>query len=79
MVSVGYMDPGNWATDLAGGAKFGYTLPLGNHSIEDLMAILLRHLQRGSGSSPGAIWLKPAGIIFPRQLPLCSGLLAKPR
>ena len=26
LVSVGYMDPGNWATDLAGGAKFGYTL-----------------------------------------------------
>src|SRR3954451_17549352 len=26
MVSVGYMDPGNWATDLAGGAQFGYTL-----------------------------------------------------
>ena len=26
MVSVGYMDPGNWATDLAGGSRFGYTL-----------------------------------------------------
>src|ERR1700709_1528607 len=26
MVSVGYMDPGNWATDLAGGSQFGYTL-----------------------------------------------------
>ena len=26
MVAVGYMDPGNWATDIAGGAKFGYTL-----------------------------------------------------
>ncbi|HEX7631938.1 MAG TPA: divalent metal cation transporter, partial [Lacunisphaera sp.] len=26
MVAVGYMDPGNWATDLAGGAQFGYTL-----------------------------------------------------
>jgi len=26
LVSVGYMDPGNWATDLAGGSKFGYTL-----------------------------------------------------
>ncbi len=29
LVSVGYMDPGNWATDLAGGSKFGYTLNLG--------------------------------------------------
>ncbi|MBA3694368.1 MAG: divalent metal cation transporter, partial [Acidobacteria bacterium] len=26
MVAVGYMDPGNWATDLAGGSRFGYTL-----------------------------------------------------
>jgi manganese transport protein len=26
MIAVGYMDPGNWATDIAGGAKFGYTL-----------------------------------------------------
>ena len=26
MVSVGYMDPGNWATDIAGGSQFGYTL-----------------------------------------------------
>ena len=26
LVAVGYMDPGNWATDLAGGSKFGYTL-----------------------------------------------------
>ena len=26
MVSVGYMDPGNWATDIAGGSRFGYTL-----------------------------------------------------
>ena len=26
LISVGYMDPGNWATDLAGGSKFGYTL-----------------------------------------------------
>ena len=29
LVSVGYMDPGNWATDLAGGSQFGYTLHLG--------------------------------------------------
>jgi len=26
MVAVGYMDPGNWATDIAGGSQFGYTL-----------------------------------------------------
>jgi hypothetical protein len=43
MVSVGYMDPGNWATDLAGGARFGYTL-LSVVLISNFMAILLQHL-----------------------------------
>src|SRR3954449_8273972 len=43
MVAVGYMDPGNWATDLAGGAKFGYTL-LCVVMLSNLMAILLQHL-----------------------------------
>ncbi len=43
MVAVGYMDPGNWATDLAGGAKFGYTL-ISVVLISNFMAILLQHL-----------------------------------
>src|SRR5213593_4895075 len=43
LVAVGYMDPGNWATDLAGGAKFGYTL-LCVIMLSNLMAILLQHL-----------------------------------
>jgi len=43
MVSVGYMDPGNWATDIAGGARFGYAL-LCVILISNLMAILLQHL-----------------------------------
>jgi manganese transport protein len=43
LVAVGYMDPGNWATDLAGGAQFGYTL-LAVVMISNLMAILLQHL-----------------------------------
>lgn len=43
MVSVGYMDPGNWATDLAGGARFGYLL-LTVVLISNFMAILLQHL-----------------------------------
>src|SRR4051794_19409463 len=43
LVAVGYMDPGNWATDLAGGAKFGYTL-LSVILISNLMAILLQSL-----------------------------------
>jgi manganese transport protein len=43
LVAVGYMDPGNWATDLAGGARFGYTL-LSVIMISNLMAILLQAL-----------------------------------
>jgi manganese transport protein len=43
LVAVGYMDPGNWATDLAGGAKFGYVL-LAVIMISNFMAILLQHL-----------------------------------
>ena len=43
LISVGYMDPGNWATDIAGGAQFGYTL-LSVIMISNLMAILLQSL-----------------------------------
>jgi len=43
MVAVGYMDPGNWATDLAGGARFGYSL-LSVVFLANLLAILLQHL-----------------------------------
>ncbi|TAL00396.1 MAG: divalent metal cation transporter [Verrucomicrobia bacterium] len=43
LVAVGYMDPGNWATDLAGGSRFGYTL-LSVILLSNLMAILLQAL-----------------------------------
>ena len=43
LVAVGYMDPGNWATDLAGGAKFGYTL-LVVALVSNIMAIVLQLL-----------------------------------
>ncbi|MDQ3373013.1 MAG: Nramp family divalent metal transporter [Acidobacteriota bacterium] len=43
LVAVGYMDPGNWATDLAGGSRFNYTL-LSVIMISNLMAILLQSL-----------------------------------
>jgi manganese transport protein len=43
LVSVGYMDPGNWATDLAGGSQFGYAL-LWVILLSNLMAILFQHL-----------------------------------
>src|ERR1700723_2925821 len=43
LISVGYMDPGNWATDIAGGSRFGYTL-LFVVMLSNLMAILLQSL-----------------------------------
>ena len=52
MVAVGYMDPGNWATDLAGGAKFGYTL-ISVILISNFMAILLQHLSLKLGIVTG--------------------------
>ncbi|MDL2404207.1 Nramp family divalent metal transporter [Rhizobium calliandrae] len=52
MISVGYMDPGNWATDLAGGAQFGYTL-LAVIMLSNLMAILLQALAARLGIVTG--------------------------
>jgi manganese transport protein len=52
LVAVGYMDPGNWATDLAGGARFGYTL-LAVVMLSNLMAILLQALSARLGIASG--------------------------
>ncbi|MGN7360789.1 Nramp family divalent metal transporter [Paenibacillus sp. SAF-054] len=52
LVAVGYMDPGNWATDLAGGAMFGYTL-LSVILISNLMAIVLQSLSARLGIATG--------------------------
>jgi len=52
LIAVGYMDPGNWATDLTGGAQFGYTL-LSVIMISNLMAILLQHLSIKLGIATG--------------------------
>src|SRR5262245_29696156 len=52
LVAVGYMDPGNWATDLAGGSKFGYTL-LSVILISNLMAVLLQGLASKLGIVTG--------------------------
>ncbi|MFZ1533135.1 MAG: divalent metal cation transporter, partial [Chitinophagaceae bacterium] len=48
LVSVGYMDPGNWATDLAGGSQFGYTL-IWVLLMSNLMALLLQSLSARLG------------------------------
>ena len=52
LVAVGYMDPGNWATDLAGGARYGYTL-LSVIMISNFMAILLQALSARLGIASG--------------------------
>ena len=52
LVAVGYMDPGNWATDLAGGARYGYTL-LSVIMVSNLMAILLQALALRLGIATG--------------------------
>src|SRR5438874_11435223 len=52
LVAVGYMDPGNWATDLAGGSKYNFTL-LSVVLISNLMAILLQALSLKLGIATG--------------------------
>jgi manganese transport protein len=52
LVAVGYMDPGNWATDLAGGSRFGYTL-LAVILMSNLMAVLLQGLASKLGIVTG--------------------------
>ncbi|MBK8549881.1 MAG: Nramp family divalent metal transporter [Ignavibacteria bacterium] len=52
MVAVGYMDPGNWATDLTGGARFGYTL-ISVILISNIFAIFLQHLSLKLGIVTG--------------------------
>lgn len=52
LIAVGYMDPGNWATDLAGGSAFGYLL-LSVVVVSGLMAILLQALSARFGIASG--------------------------
>jgi manganese transport protein len=65
MVSVGYMDPGNWATDIAGGSKFGYTL-LSVIMLSNLMAILLQALAARLGIVTGRDLAQACRDAYPR-------------
>ena len=67
MVSVGYMDPGNWATDLAGGSKFGYTL-LSVIMLSNLMAILLQALSARLGIATGRDLAQACRDAYPRPV-----------
>src|SRR5712691_10930907 len=67
LVAVGYMDPGNWATDLAGGARFGYAL-LSVVMISNLMAILLQHLCIKLGVATGRDLAQACRDHYPRPV-----------
>jgi hypothetical protein len=73
MVAVGYMDPGNWATSLAGGSKFGYAL-LTVALLSNLMAIVLQSLCAVLPSLPAAIWRRPAATPFRNMFRPALGL-----
>src|SRR5471032_2834526 len=67
LISVGYMDPGNWATDLAGGSKFGYTL-LSVILLSNLMAILLQALAARLGIVTGRDLAQACRDAYPRPV-----------
>src|SRR6186713_626428 len=67
LVAVGYMDPGNWATSLAGGSKFGYAL-LTIALLSNLMAILLQALCARLGIASGRDLAQACRDAFPRAV-----------
>src|SRR5258705_13876669 len=69
LVSVGYMDPGNWATDLAGGSKFGYKL-LWVLLMSNLMALLLQSLSARLGIVRGRDLAQANRETYPRYINL---------
>ena len=76
MVAVGYMDPGNWATDIAGGAKFGYTL-LSVILISNFFAILLQHLALKLGIVTGRDLAQACRDAYSRPISLALWVLAE--
>jgi manganese transport protein len=76
MVAVGYMDPGNWATDIAGGSKFGYTL-LSVILISNFFAMLLQHLSLKLGIVTGRDLAQACRDAYPRPLSMALWVLAE--
>jgi manganese transport protein len=74
LVAVGYMDPGNWATSLAGGSKFGYAL-LTIALLSNLMAILLQALCARLGIGAGRDLAQACRDAFPRAIAWALWLL----
>jgi manganese transport protein len=76
LVSVGYMDPGNWATDLEGGARFGYRL-LWVLVMSNAMAILLQTLSARLGIVSGRDLAQACRETYPRPVTWRCGCCAK--
>ncbi len=76
LVATGYMDPGNWATSLAGGSRFGYTL-LVIALLSNLMAILLQALCARLGVASGRDLAQACRDAFPRAISWPLWLLAE--
>lgn len=76
LVSVGYMDPGNWATDLAGGSQFGYKL-IWVLLMSNLFALLLQSLSARLGIVRGRDLAQANRETYPRSINFCLYLLAE--
>jgi manganese transport protein len=76
MVAVGYMDPGNWATDLAGGSKYGYAL-LSVVLISNIFAMLLQHLALKLGIASGMDLAQACKVYFDKRLNLLLWFLCE--
>jgi manganese transport protein len=76
LVAVGYMDPGNWATDIAGGSAFGYTL-LSVVLLSSLMAMLLQGLALRLGIATGRDLAQACRDRFSRPVVLALWLLCE--
>ena len=76
LVSVGYMDPGNWATDLAGGSQFGYTL-IWVLLMSNLMALLLQSLSARLGIVQGRDLAQCNRAMYPKKVNFFLYILAE--
>src|SRR5579862_4034072 len=76
LVSVGYMDPGNWATDLEGGARFGYRL-LWVLLMSNAMAVLLQTLSARLGIVSGRDLAQACGEAYSRPLSIVMWLICE--
>jgi manganese transport protein len=76
LVAVGYMDPGNWATDLAGGSQFGYTL-LSVILLSNLMAVLLQSLCVRLGVATGKDLAQACRAYYSPQVSFLLWILAE--